>query len=147
VKLRRPTRLIHPRYPIYIAPKENDVYVVGATEIESDDLSEMSVRSAMELLSAVYTVHSGFAEARILEMSTQCRPTLQDNLPAVQIHQDKGRPDLILINGLYRHGFMIAPAILDCVLEILESGASPTAQELGLNITGAEKHSGVDVCV
>ena len=147
VKLRRPTRLIHPRYPIYIAPKENDVYVVGATEIESDDLSEMSVRSAMELLSAVYTVHSGFAEARILEMSTQCRPTLQDNLPAIQIYQDKGQSDLILINGLYRHGFMIAPAILDCVLEILELGTSPTAYELGLSITGSEKHSGVDVCV
>lgn len=74
VHLKRPTRLIHPRYPIYIAPKENDVYVVGATEIESEDLSPTSVRSAMELLSAVYTVHSGFAEARILEMSTQCRP-------------------------------------------------------------------------
>ena len=147
VKLRRPTRLIHPRYPIYIAPKENDIYVVGATEIESDDLSEMSVRSAMELLSAVYTVHSGFAEARILEMSTQCRPTLQDNLPAIQIYQDKGQSDLIMINGLYRHGFMIAPAILDCVLEILELGTSPTAYELGLSITGTAKHSGVDVCV
>jgi len=81
VNLLRPTRLIHPRYPIYIAPKENHVYVVGATEIESDDYSEMSVRSAMELLSAVYTVHSGFAEARILEMATQCRPTLKNNLP------------------------------------------------------------------
>ena len=147
VKLRRPTRLIHPRYPIYIAPKENDVYVVGATEIESNDLSEMSVRSAMELLSAVYTVHSGFAEARILEMSTQCRPTLQDNLPAIQIHQAKDQSDLILINGLYRHGFMIAPAILDCVLEILEFGTSPTAHELGLSITGSEKHTGVAVCV
>jgi len=147
VKLRRPTRLIHPRYPIYIAPKENDVYVVGATEIESDDLSEMSVRSAMELLSSVYTVHSGFAEARILEMSTQCRPTLQNNLPAIHIHQDKDQSDLILINGLYRHGFMIAPAILDCVLEILELGTSPTAHELGLNITAAERQSGVDVCV
>ena len=147
VKLRRPTRLIHPRYPIYIAPKENDIYVVGATEIESDDLSEMSVRSAMELLSAVYTVHSGFAEARILEMSTQCRPTLQDNLPAIQIRQDKGQSDLIMINGLYRHGFMIAPAILDCVLEISEFGTSPTAQALGLNITAAENHSGIDVCV
>jgi glycine oxidase len=147
VKLRRPTRLIHPRYPIYIAPKENDVYVVGATEIESDDLSEMSVRSAMELLSAVYTVHSGFAEARILEMSTQCRPTLQDNLPAIQMHQAKAQSDLMLINGLYRHGFMIAPAILDCVLEILEFGMSTTAQELGLSITGTEKHSGVAACV
>ena len=135
VKLRRPTRLIHPRYPIYIAPKENDVYVVGATEIESDDLSEMSVRSAMELLSAVYTVHSGFAEARILEMSTQCRPTLKNNLPEIRVQKDKGLSDLILINGLYRHGFMISPAVLDSALEVLELGQSNTALELGLSIT------------
>jgi glycine oxidase len=135
VKLRRPTRLVHPRYPIYIAPKENDIYVVGATEIESDDLSEMSVRSAMELLSAVYTVHSGFAEARILEMATQCRPTLKNNLPEIRTQQNKGLADLILINGLYRHGFMIAPAILDCTMQLLDSSDSYIALELGLSIT------------
>ncbi len=140
VKLRRPTRLIHPRYPIYIAPKENDVYVVGATEIESDDLSEMSVRSAMELLSAVYTVHSGFAEARILEMATQCRPTLKNNLPEIRMKKDKGLTDLIMINGLYRHGFMIAPAVLDCALQVLEQGSSKTALELGLSITHNSNH-------
>ena len=139
VKLRRPTRLIHPRYPIYIAPKENDVYVVGATEIESDDLSDMSVRSAMELLSAVYTVHSGFAEARILEMATQCRPTLKNNLPEIRSQKDKGLTDLIMINGLYRHGFMISPAVLDCALEFLEHGSSKTALELGLSITHDNK--------
>ena len=135
VKLRRPTRLIHPRYPIYIAPKENDIYVVGATEIESDDLSEMSVRSAMELLSAVYTVHSGFAEARILEMATQCRPTLKNNLPEIQSQRDTGLSDLIMINGLYRHGFMISPAVLDCALELIEFGTSKTALDLGLSMT------------
>ena len=145
-KLKRPTRLIHPRYPIYIAPKENDVYVVGATEIESDDLSEMSVRSAMELLSAVYTVHSGFAEARILEMSTQCRPTLKNNLPEIKTCKDKGLADLIMINGLYRHGFMIAPAILDCALELLASGDSNTALDLGLNITKEVSKQEASLC-
>ena len=134
VKLRRPTRLIHPRYPIYIAPKEDDVYVVGATEVESEDLSPMSVRSAMELLSAVYTVHSGFAEARILEMATQCRPTLKDNLPQIEIDTASHQSALMKINGLYRHGFMISPAILDCALEVLGAGHSQTAQDLGLTI-------------
>lgn len=140
VGLKRPTRLIHPRYPIYIAPKEDDVYVVGATEIESEDLSPTSVRSAMELLSAVYTVHSGFAEARILEMSTQCRPTLKDNLPEIHIR----KRGLMQINGLYRHGFLIAPAVLDCALEIMQAGqagdsqeSSPLASRLELHITHA----------
>jgi glycine oxidase len=137
VKLRRPTRLIHPRYPIYIAPKEDDVYVVGATEIESEDLSPMSVRSAMELLSATYTVHSGFAEARILEMSTQCRPTLKDNLPEICHDQQSNVASLMKINGLYRLGFMISPAILDCALEILSTGSSASAMNLGLQVTTA----------
>ncbi|WP_082091898.1 FAD-dependent oxidoreductase [Polynucleobacter duraquae] len=137
VKLRRPTRLIHPRYPIYIAPKEDDVYVVGATEIESEDLSPMSVRSALELLSAVYTVHSGFAEARILEMATQCRPTLKDNLPEISVDRKPNQAGLMMINGLYRHGFMISPAILDCALEILDAGASSTAIDLGLQVTAS----------
>lgn len=145
VKLRRPTRLIHPRYPIYIAPKENDVYVVGATEIESEDLSPMSVRSAMELLSAVYTVHSGFAEARILEMATQCRPTLKNNLPEILVKKEKGLPDLIMINGLYRHGFMISPAVLDATIELLENGQSNLALELGLSICNTSHE--VSVCV
>ncbi|QWD63190.1 FAD-dependent oxidoreductase [Polynucleobacter sp. MWH-UH2A] len=143
VKLRRPTRLIHPRYPIYIAPKENDVYVVGATEIESEDLSQMSVRSAMELLSAVYTVHSGFAEARILEMATQCRPTLKNNLPEVLVKKEKGLADLIMINGLYRHGFMISPAVLDATIELLESGQSNTALELGLSVNNISHEASV----
>lgn len=146
VKLRRPTRLIHPRYPIYIAPKEHDVYVVGATEIESEDLSGMSVRSAMELLSAVYTVHSGFAEARILEMATQCRPTLKDNLPEIRVKTKNNCTSLMLINGLYRHGFMISPAILDSALEILECGHSDTALSLSLNVQQSVFDAGIAVC-
>lgn len=146
VKLRRPTRLIHPRYPIYIAPKEGDVYVVGATEIESEDLSPMSVRSAMELLSATYTVHSGFAEARILEMATQCRPTLKDNLPEIAIDRSSSSADLMMINGLYRHGFMISPAILDCALELLSEGTSATAMSLGLQVTAANTHQEMSAC-
>lgn len=147
VKLRRPTRLIHPRYPIYIAPKEDDVYVVGATEIESEDLSPMSVRSAMELLSAVYTVHSGFAEARILEMATQCRPTLKDNLPAIVIDQVPNQSKLMKINGLYRHGFMISPAILDCALELMSSDHSKLALELGLDVGKHASPQELSACV
>ncbi|MGE8319694.1 MAG: glycine oxidase ThiO [Comamonas sp.] len=129
VPLSRPTRLMHPRYPIYIAPKENHYFVIGATEIESDDMSPASVRSAMELMSAAYTVHSGFAEARILEINVQCRPALPDNLPAVRQVQ----PRVLEVNGLYRHGFMIAPAMLDATLELLTQGHSPLAARLGLS--------------
>jgi glycine oxidase len=115
VPLRRPTRLIHPRYPIYIAPKPGHIFVIGATEIESDDGGPASVRSTLELLSAAYTVHPGFGEARILELNTQCRPTLGNNLPAIR----QEGPQLLRINGLYRHGFMIAPAVADAAMQWL----------------------------
>ena len=108
VNITRPTRMLHPRYKIYIVPRPNNRYIIGATEIESEDKSPMSVRSSLELLSAVYSMHSGFAEARIVNMVTNCRPTLKDNLPAIT--QDKR---LTRINGLYRHGYLLAPAVVE----------------------------------
>ncbi|MBU0827378.1 MAG: glycine oxidase ThiO [Gammaproteobacteria bacterium] len=130
VTLQRPTRLVHPRYPIYIAPKQDHLFVIGATEIESDDLSPASVRSTLELLSAAYAVHPGFAEGRILEVATQCRPTLPDNLPAIR----QPRPGVLEINGLYRHGFMISPALLDVTLEVLNTGQSALSQRFDLSL-------------
>jgi len=114
VNLTRPVRLMHPRYPIYIAPKPNNEYVIGATEIESDDGGPATVRSTLELLSAAYTVHSGFAEARLLNIQTGLRPAFSDNRPVVL---KKG--NVISINGLYRHGYMLAPALVaDAVSKI-----------------------------
>jgi glycine oxidase len=132
VTLTRPTRLLHPRYPLYIAPKPDGVFVIGATEIESDDLSPASVRSTLELLSAAYTVHPGFAEARVLELCAKCRPTLHDNLPALRWLG----PRRLQINGLYRHGFLIAPAMLDVVMECLSAGRSALADRFALRVEG-----------
>ena len=112
VNITRPTRMLHPRYKIYIVPRANNRYVIGATEIESDDKSPMSVRSSLELLSAVYSMHSGFAEARIVKTLTNCRPTLRDNLPRIEQGQKMTR-----INGLYRHGYLLAPAIVEQALK------------------------------
>ena len=119
VHLTRPVRLVHPRYPLYIAPKQNHLFVIGATEIETDDTSQASVRSTMELLSAAYSLHSGFAEARIVELNTQLRPTLKNNLPAIQRLSHR----CLQINGLYRHGFLIAPAMLDAVMGLVNNDA------------------------
>lgn len=134
VALTRPTRLLHPRYPLYIAPKPHGMFVIGATEIESDDLSPVSVRSALELLSAAYTVHPGFGEARIVEMNAQARPTLRDNLPRLRWLG----PRRLQINGLYRHGFLIAPALLDAVMDCVASGRSERAEQWGLRVQDAQ---------
>jgi glycine oxidase len=136
VTLQRPTRLLHPRYPIYIAPKPNHLFVIGATEIESEDVSEASVRSTLELLSAAYTVHPGFGEARILELATQARPTLTDNLPCLTLHG----PRHISLNGLYRHGFLISPAMLDAALEWFNSETTEWALRWGLRVEDETHH-------
>lgn len=130
VKLSRPTRLIHPRYPIYIAPKGDGIFVIGATEIESDDLSEISVRSTLELLSAAYSVDSGFAEGRIVDLVTQCRPALPNNLPSIRLLGER----VMQINGLYRHGYLIAPAMLDVVMELFDTGSSALAKTFSLSV-------------
>lgn len=112
VHLTRPIRLMHPRYPLYIVPKTNNNYVIGATEIESESTSPTTVRSALELLSAAYSVHKGFAEATITSIKSSLRPAFSDNEPSISSH---GK--VIQINGLYRHGYMITPAIINMLTQ------------------------------
>lgn len=108
VTLTRPVRLLHPRYPLYIVPRPNGRYVVGATEIESRDDSPVSVQSALELLSAAHSLHPGFAEARIESLQVGLRPAFTDNEPQLTWQGNR-----LSINGLYRHGFMIGPVIAE----------------------------------
>jgi len=120
IGLTRPVRLLHPRYPLYIAPKQDDLYVIGATEVEGEDMSPVTVRSAIELLSAAFAVHPGFGEARILALNAHCRPTLPDHRPAIV--WDGART--LRVNGLYRHGFMIAPEVADTACELARALAA-----------------------
>ncbi len=117
IGLTRPIRLLHPRYPLYIAPKEHDFYVIGATEVEGEDSSPVSVRSALELLSAAFSVHPAFGEARIVELNAQCRPTLPDHRPALVWNGGT----TFAVNGLYRHGFMIAPAVAEMAIHFAQA--------------------------
>lgn len=119
VNLTRCVRLLHPRYSLYVVPRPQAVYLLGASEIEAEDNSEISVKTLLELLSAAYYLHSGFAEARLLKTIIQLRPTLQDQLPKI-----KYSSGLIAINGLYRHGFLIAPTLATDVLHYLNRGIS-----------------------
>ncbi len=120
VKINRAVRLIHPRFPLYIAPRDNHEYIIGATQIESDAETPVTVRSGLELLSALYSLHQGFGEAQILHLRSGLRPTFLDNLPKVEF---KNR--LVHINGLYRHGYLFAPTLIHDVLTQLFSPNQP----------------------
>jgi glycine oxidase len=116
IKLSRPVRLIHPRWPLYVIPRGGNRFMLGATSIEAED-SGVSVRSALELLGAAYAVHPAFAEARIVEFGSGLRPAFPDNLPRIAIDNER-----IAVNGLYRHGFLLAPALAELTLGYVQRG-------------------------
>ena len=122
VELQHMVRLLHPRCPVYIVPRADGRLVVGATSIESDDLSPVSVRGVLELLSAAYSVLPALSEARILEFNTQVRPALPDNLPAIRFDSDRR---VLRINGLYRHGFLLTPTVVEKTLALLSLQPQP----------------------
>ncbi len=121
VTLSRPIRLLHPRIPLYIVPRKEGVFMVGATMIENEERSRASVRSVLELLSAAYALHPAFGEAEILEIGVDARPAFPDNLP--QIIQ---RGKTIHLNGMYRHGYLAAPAMAKRVADLALQGTGNT---------------------
>ena len=114
VTLQRPVRLMHPRYQLYVAPRPDGEFVVGATELESEDAGPVTVRSVLELASALHSLHPAFGEARVLRMSAALRPALDDHRPAIARHEGVWH-----INGLYRHGYLCAPALVDDLMHKL----------------------------
>ena len=125
VRLNRPIRMMHPRYPLYIVPRPNQRFVVGATSIESDSLRPATVRSTLELLSAAYALHPAFAEAEIVEINRQCRPAFPDHLPRITQHDH-----LLRINGLYRHGYLLSPLVAETVAALIRDQRPPAATAL-----------------
>ena len=118
--LSRPIRLLHPRFPCYLVPRGNGIFMLGATMLESDQTGPITARSTMELLSAAFAIHPALAEAEIIETAAALRPAYPDNLPA--LHHESGRWHL---NGLYRHGFLLAPALAQQLAAKLASSPEP----------------------
>ena len=115
IRLRRPVRLLHPRIPLYIVPRADGVFMVGATMIESDERRRVSVRSMLELLGAAFSLHPSFGEAELLEIGADVRPAFPDNLPRVM-----RRGATLYVNGLYRHGFLLSPAVARVVARAVD---------------------------
>lgn len=106
ITINRPVRVVHPRFSIYIIPRYNGEYMIGATVIENDGGDGVSLRSTMELLSAAFALHPAFGEANVLQTGAHFRPALPNHLPRIARN---GR--VLAVNGLYRHGYLLAPAM------------------------------------
>lgn len=112
VTITRSLRLLHPRYSVYMVPRPGSLVVVGASEIETEDRSPVSLRTTVELLSAAHSAIPALIEARIVHTETNLRPALPDNLPLLE--QTSG---MTRINGLFRHGWLIAPALVEQAIQ------------------------------
>jgi glycine oxidase len=119
VKLSRSIRLLHPRFPLYVVPWGDGEYMLGATVIESEDTGPVTLRSGLDLLGSGCVVSPAFREAEIIELATCVRPAFPDNVPRITL---RGRR--IFVNGAYRHGYLMAPALAELVANYLETGAT-----------------------
>lgn len=120
LSLSRPVRLLHPRIPLYIVPRGDGIFMLGATMIESDRRGVVTARSLLELLSAAYALHPAFGEAEVLETGADARPAFPDNLPRL-----RRRGSTLFANGLYRHGFLLSPAVARMAADHVETGTIP----------------------
>ncbi|MGO9675074.1 MAG: FAD-dependent oxidoreductase [Methylocella sp.] len=119
VTLSRPIRFIHPRHPVYIVPRGDGRFMIGATTIENEEAGRITARAMLELLGAAYAIHPAFAEAEIIETGAGVRPAFTDNMPGIRVENR-----VIYVNGLYRHGFLAAPALARRAAAIALQGAS-----------------------
>lgn len=120
VALSRPIRLLHPRFPLYIVPRGDGVFMLGATQIETGERQRATLRSVMELMSAAYALHPAFGEAELLEIGVDARPAFPDNQPRLRRIGDR-----LYANGLFRHGFLLAPAVAQMTADLLLAGKKP----------------------
>jgi len=93
--------------------------MIGATVIESEEAGPITLRSALDLLSAAYALDPAFAEAEIVLQGAGARPAFPDNRPRIMVAQR-----YIYVNGLYRHGFLLAPVMAELVADHIETGAT-----------------------
>lgn len=124
VTLTRPVRLLHPRFPLYIVPRGDGVYMLGATMIEASERTRITARSMVELLNAAYALHPAFGEAEVLEIGVDARPAFPDNLPRI-----RRRGNVIYANGLFRHGYLLAPALARMTADYLFDDVRPEVMD------------------
>jgi glycine oxidase len=115
VNIKKPVRVLHPRHPIYIVPRKNHEYVIGATSIESEYDGPISVKSMLDLLNGVYNIHHGFRYADIIKTQAGLRPALFNNLPLIEVSHK-----LLRVNGLFRHGYLLGPLFAESVSLIVQ---------------------------
>ena len=102
------------RWPLYIIPRDGNRFMIGATSIESEDTGVAFTRAR--------TADSGLCGASGIRRGAHSRIRRGPAPPSRTTCRviDAKR---ISVNGLYRHGFLLAPALAELTLAYVERGA------------------------
>ncbi len=123
VKFTRPIRIIQGRFHIYVVPKPDNIFVVGASDLGDQGTGAVTVRSSLDLLTAIYALHPGFADAQIIEAIAGQRAVYDSREAEIVQHGN-----ILCGNGLSRQGWMIGPMIVEQLLERIQAPNSSTLQ-------------------
>jgi len=139
VQFNQVIRFLHPRYPIYLIPREKDsLFYLGATQLETEARGSIWLDSCMHLLSAAMTIAPQLADAEVIDSYVGFRPAFSNNRPKIHVYQH-----LISVNGLFRHGFLLAPLAAEIVNQLLsldEKKMLATAVNRPANLYGIDMH-------
>jgi glycine oxidase len=109
LKLTQTLRVLNGRHSFYVVPRGENNFVIGGVQVESNGPNP-TVESLINILSHAYRIHMDLRQAEVLSFSSGIRPSFSDNNPKIIIEGST-----IRINGLYRHGFLLAPLLAEKV--------------------------------
>lgn len=114
----------------YLVPHGHEEYVLGGTEIETDASDPVTVDHYLDLLATVTHFLPDFRQAQLLSYQIGMRPVLPSGLPFLKMAKNR-----LSINGLYRHGFLLAPFFVEWVAFLV----GLTLADPSLNLTKADR--------
>lgn len=105
---------------VYVVPRGDGQYVLGATERE-DHQAASPAGSVYRLLRDAHRVLPDILEMQISEIVARARPATPDHLPLLGTIS----PGLVVASGTYRHGVLLAPAIAETVSHLVQHKPAP----------------------
>ena len=102
---------------VYIVPREQGIYYIGATMEEEGFATHKTAGAALDLLYHTWQIFRGVYEMEIVEHGVGFRPALVDNQP---LYDRTSFDNVFVCTGQYRHGVLIAPEGANLMLNILE---------------------------
>jgi glycine oxidase len=121
-RLERVVRAAVKGSPVYVVPRPDGRFVVGASSEEAGFDQQPRAGAVYELLRDAQSVVPELGEAVLEEVSTGLRPGSPDNAPIVGATAVDG---LVMATGHFRNGILLAPVTADGVAALIADGALP----------------------